>query len=62
LSQVACSSFITSLINFVDLKNYTKVYCALHYWAEQNSTMPPPHASPSDPKNIKMYKQYSAVA
>jgi len=37
LSQLACSSFITSLINFFDLKNYTKVDCALHYWAEQNS-------------------------
>jgi len=37
LSQVACSSFITSLINFFDLKNYTKVDCAFHYWAEQNS-------------------------
>jgi len=57
LGQVACSSFITSLINFFDLKNYTKVDCAFHYWAEPNSAMPP-----SDPKNIKMYKQYSAVA
>jgi len=37
LSQVACSSFITSLIHFFDLKNYTKVDCAFHYWAEQNS-------------------------
>jgi len=37
LSQVACSSFITSLINFFDLKNYTKVDCAFHYWAEQDS-------------------------
>jgi len=37
LSQVACSSFITSLINFFDLKTYTKVDCAFHYWAEQNS-------------------------
>jgi len=39
LSQVACSSFITSLINFFDLKNYTKVDCAFHYRAEQNSKM-----------------------
>jgi len=36
LSQVACSSFITSLIHFFDLKNYTKVDCAFHYWAEQD--------------------------
>jgi len=37
LSQVACSPFIKSPINFFDLKNYTKVDCAFHYWAEQNS-------------------------
>jgi len=37
LSQVACLSFITSLINYFDLKNYTKVDCAFHYWVEQNS-------------------------
>ena len=55
LRQVACSSFITSLINFFDLKNYTKVDRAFHYWAKQNSP-------PSDPKNKKMYKQYLAVA
>jgi len=36
LSQVACSSFITSLIHFFDMKNYTNVDCAFHYWAEQN--------------------------
>jgi len=35
--QVACSSFITSLINFSDLNNHTKVDCAFHYWAEENS-------------------------
>jgi len=40
LSQVACSSFITFLINFFVLKNYTKVDCAFHYWAEQNSKVP----------------------
>jgi len=39
LSQVACSSFITSLINIFDLKNYTKVDCAFHYWAEQDSNV-----------------------
>jgi len=39
LNQVTCSSFTTSLINFFDLKNYTKVDCAFHYWAEQNSKM-----------------------
>ena len=33
LSQVACSSFITSLINFFDSNSFTKV----DYWAEQNS-------------------------
>ena len=32
---------ITSLINFFDLKNYTKVDCTFHYWAEQNSAMAP---------------------
>jgi len=37
LSQVSCLIFITSLIHFTDLKNYTKVNCAFHYWAEQNS-------------------------
>jgi len=37
LGQVACSSFITSLIIFFDLKTYTKVDCAFHFWAEQNS-------------------------
>jgi len=37
LSQVACSSCITSLLNFFDLMNYPKVDCAFHYWAEQNS-------------------------
>ena len=37
LSQVDCSSFITSLINFIDLKNYKKADSAFHYWAEQNS-------------------------
>ena len=36
MSQVACSSFITYVINFVDLKSYTKVDCAFHYWAKQN--------------------------
>ena len=50
LSLIACSSFITSLINFFDLKNYTKVDCAFHYWAEQNSAMA---GSPSDSKNKK---------
>jgi len=35
LSQVTCLSFITSLISFFDLKNYTKVDCAFHYWDEQ---------------------------
>jgi len=37
LSSATCSSFITSVINFSDLKNYTKVDCAFHYWAEQHS-------------------------
>jgi len=34
-----------------------EVKSTFHYWAEQNSAMPP-----SDPKNKKMHKQYSAVA
>ena len=37
LSQVACSSFITSLIHFFDLKNYAKVDCVFHYWVEQTN-------------------------
>jgi len=41
LSQIACSSFITSLINSFELTNYTKVDCAFHYWAEQNNAMAP---------------------